>query len=154
MANTQRVEEWRKFGAFDSFDRRRGGGFERDESWGKKREDVMRPKLNLGEEEGRERCRLLRRCNGGVVGAVKPKGSNLFGNARPREEVLKEKGQDWKEVDETLESLKLKEKEAAGLSDGPSFGKRSFDGKTLLMKLRREKFTELTTLTSMGGTLS
>ncbi|KAL8110707.1 hypothetical protein AgCh_026446 [Apium graveolens] len=31
------------------------------------------------------------------------------------------------EVDETLESLKLKEKEAAGLSDGLSFGKRSFD---------------------------
>ncbi|KAL8147921.1 hypothetical protein AgCh_005301 [Apium graveolens] len=52
---------------------------------------------------------------------VEPKRSNPFGNARPREE-------DWKEVDETLESLKLKEKEAAGLSDGPSFGNRSFDG--------------------------
>ncbi|KAL8115726.1 hypothetical protein AgCh_022283 [Apium graveolens] len=118
----KKEEEGRKFGAFDSLRERRGGGFERDESWGKKREDVggVRPKLNLqprkvpiGEEVQ----------NGGVV---KPKGSNPFGNARPREEVLKEKGQDWKEVDEKLESLKLKEKEAAGLSDGPSFGKRSF----------------------------
>ncbi|KAL8089983.1 hypothetical protein AgCh_039444 [Apium graveolens] len=53
----------------------------------------------------------------GVVGAVKPGGSNPSGNARPKEEVLKKKGQDWKEVDE-----------AAGLNDGPSFGKRSFDG--------------------------
>ncbi|KAL8116797.1 hypothetical protein AgCh_023091 [Apium graveolens] len=35
-------------------------------------------------------------------------------------------GLDWNEVDETLDSLKLKEKEAAGLSDGSSFGKRSF----------------------------
>ncbi|KAL8147922.1 hypothetical protein AgCh_005302 [Apium graveolens] len=51
----------------------------------------------------------------------RPKRSNPFGNTRPREE-------DWEEVDETLESLKLKEKEAAGLSDGPSFGNRSFDG--------------------------
>ncbi|KAL8110708.1 hypothetical protein AgCh_026447 [Apium graveolens] len=74
------MEEWRKFGAFDSFDMRRGGGFERDESWGKKREDVVRPKLNLGEEEGREMCRLLRRCNGGVVGAVKPKGDVFLSN--------------------------------------------------------------------------
>lgn len=114
--------EGRKFGAFDSLRERRGGGFERDESWGKKREDVgsVRPKLNLQPrkvpigEEGQ---------NGGVA---KPKGSNLFGDARPREEVLKEKGQDWKEVDEKLESLKLKEKEAAGLGDGPGFGKRSF----------------------------
>ena len=29
-----------KYGAFDSLRERRGGGFERDESWGKKREDV------------------------------------------------------------------------------------------------------------------
>ncbi|WOH03867.1 hypothetical protein DCAR_0623267 [Daucus carota subsp. sativus] len=116
----KKEEEGRKFGAFDSLRERRGGGFERDESWGKKREDVgsVRPKLNLqprkmpiGEEAQ----------NGSVV---KPKGSNPFGDARPREEVLKEKGQDWKEVDEKLESLKLKEKEA--ISDGPGFGKRSF----------------------------
>ncbi|WOG94441.1 hypothetical protein DCAR_0313737 [Daucus carota subsp. sativus] len=109
-----------KFGAFDSLRERRGGGFERDESWGKKKEDVgsVRPKLNLqprkvpiGEEVQ----------NGGVV---KPKGLNPFGDARPREEVLREKGQDWKEVDKKLESLKLKENEA--ISDGPGFGKRSF----------------------------
>ncbi|KAL8114360.1 hypothetical protein AgCh_021281 [Apium graveolens] len=68
----------------------RGGGFESDESWRKKREDV-------------------------------PKRSNAFGNARPREE-------DWKKVDEILESLKLKEKEAAGLSDESSFVIRCLDG--------------------------
>uniref|UniRef100_A0A166C6P7 Uncharacterized protein n=1 Tax=Daucus carota subsp. sativus TaxID=79200 RepID=A0A166C6P7_DAUCS len=116
----KKEEEGRKFGAFDSLRERRGGGFERDESWGKKKEDVgsVRPKLNLqprkvpiGEEVQ----------NGGVV---KPKGLNPFGDARPREEVLREKGQDWKEVDKKLESLKLKENEA--ISDGPGFGKRSF----------------------------
>ncbi|KAK1394899.1 eukaryotic translation initiation factor 4B3 [Heracleum sosnowskyi] len=117
----KKEEEGRKFGAFDSLRERRGGGFERDESWGKKREDVggVRPKLNLQPRK----VPIGDEVNGGVV---KPKGSNPFGNARPREEVLKEKGQDWKEVDEKLESLKLKEKEAAGLSDGPGFGKRSF----------------------------
>ncbi|KAL8092451.1 hypothetical protein AgCh_034654 [Apium graveolens] len=57
---------------------RRGGGFERDESWRKKREDVVSPKLNLGEEEGREWCRYLRRCNEGVVGAIKPKGDGFL----------------------------------------------------------------------------
>ncbi|CAL1385131.1 unnamed protein product [Linum trigynum] len=38
---------------------------------------------------------------------VKPRSSNPFGSARPREEVLAEKGQDWKEIDEKLESMKL-----------------------------------------------
>ncbi|KAL8120127.1 hypothetical protein AgCh_017310 [Apium graveolens] len=56
------------------------GGFERVQSWGKKREDVLRPKLNFGEEEGRERCRLIRRCNGGVLGAVKPKRDVFLSN--------------------------------------------------------------------------
>ncbi|KAK3028382.1 hypothetical protein RJ639_038056 [Escallonia herrerae] len=33
-----------------------------------------------------------------TAAAVKLKGSNPFGNARPSEENLKEKGQDWKEI--------------------------------------------------------
>ncbi|GLT88459.1 hypothetical protein SLE2022_064850 [Rubroshorea leprosula] len=40
---------------------------------------------------------------------VKPKGSNPFGEARPREEVLAEKGKDWKEIEEKLEAMKIKE---------------------------------------------
>lgn len=39
----------------------------------------------------------------------KPKGVNPFGEARPREQVLAEKGQDWKKIDEQLESVKIKE---------------------------------------------
>ncbi|KAK8658472.1 hypothetical protein V6N13_036678 [Hibiscus sabdariffa] len=103
--------------------RRFGGGFERRSSfdtlqtrdldnWGKKKEDSgstagsggVRPKLVLQprtvpvtEEVKKE------------VTAPKPKGANPFGSARPREEVLKEKGKDWKEIDEKLEAIKIKE---------------------------------------------
>ncbi|XP_058767459.1 eukaryotic translation initiation factor 4B3 [Vicia villosa] len=54
----------------------------------------------------------------GIV--AKPKGANPFGEARPREQVLAEKGQDWKKIDEQLESLKIKETAVEG------FGKRGF----------------------------
>ncbi|KAG4979414.1 hypothetical protein JHK85_033372 [Glycine max] len=53
--------------------------------------------------------------------AGKPKGVNPFGEARPREQVLAEKGQDWKKIDEQLESVKIKE-----ASGGDGFGKRGF----------------------------
>ncbi|XP_074304441.1 eukaryotic translation initiation factor 4B3-like [Silene latifolia] len=43
-----------------------------------------------------------------VVEGGKPKG-NPFGAARPREEVLKDKGQDWKEIEEKLEAVKMKD---------------------------------------------
>ncbi|KAM7479410.1 hypothetical protein LguiA_027623 [Lonicera macranthoides] len=125
-------------GAFDSLRERRGGyelgtnGVDSD-SWGKKREEVSvngggggggRPKLTLqprrvpiGENVPSD----------STVTMVKPKGSNPFGDARPREEVLKEKGQDWKEVDEKIEASKIKELASpVGSMDGPSFGKRSF----------------------------
>jgi len=60
---------------------------------------------------------------GGVVSAnvAKPKGANPFGEARPREQVLAEKGQDWKKIDEQLESTKIKE---TAVVEG--FGKRGF----------------------------
>ncbi|RYR69700.1 hypothetical protein Ahy_A03g016253 isoform D [Arachis hypogaea] len=57
--------------------------------------------------------------NGNVI---KPKGPSPFGEVRPREEVLAEKGQDWKKIDEQLESMKIKE--AAKKKE--SFRKRGF----------------------------
>ncbi|PSS21728.1 Eukaryotic translation initiation factor 4B3 like [Actinidia chinensis var. chinensis] len=113
-------------GAFDSLRERRSGSDSTSngadsEAWGKKREEGSgsggRPRLNL-------RPRTLPVGNGQQNGSVTPpklKGSNPFGDARPREVVLKEKGQDWKELDEKLESMKIKE-----VTDGPAFGKRSF----------------------------
>ncbi|GMP37623.1 hypothetical protein CsSME_00009220 [Camellia sinensis var. sinensis] len=131
----KKEEEGRKFGtnggggAFDSLRERRGGfDFATNdgadaEAWGKKREEgsgIGRPKLNL-------QPRTLPVSDGqqnGSVTQAKPKGSNPFGEARPREEVLKGKGQDWKEVDVKLESVKIKE--MVSTNDGASFGKRSF----------------------------
>ncbi|QHO16009.1 Eukaryotic translation initiation factor [Arachis hypogaea] len=46
---------------------------------------------------------------------VKPKGPSPFGEARPREEVLAEKGHDWKKIDEQLESMKIKSPTKYGL---------------------------------------
>lgn len=104
------------------------GGADSD-NWGRKKEDsnggtesTGRPRLNL-------QPRTLPVSNETSPVAVatppKPKGSNPFGAARPREEVLAEKGQDWKKIDEQLESVKIKEKEAVA-AEGESFGKRSF----------------------------
>ncbi|XVE93795.1 hypothetical protein REPUB_Repub01dG0225700 [Reevesia pubescens] len=121
--------------------RRFGGGFERRSSfdslqsrdsprdldnWGKKKEDtgsaagsggarpklVLQPRTVLVTEEGKE------------VTVAKPKGANPFGEARPREEVLKEKGKDWKEIDEKLEAVKIKE--TVAVTEKESGGKASF----------------------------
>ncbi|XP_020249467.1 eukaryotic translation initiation factor 4B3-like [Asparagus officinalis] len=90
-------------------ERSNGNGVDSD-SWGKKREEnggSSRPRLVL-------QPRTLPVVNG-VNGEeekeveVKSKGSNPFGAARPREEVLKEKGKDWKEIDEKLEAVKIRE---------------------------------------------
>ncbi|XVE48902.1 hypothetical protein DITRI_Ditri01bG0039100 [Diplodiscus trichospermus] len=107
--------------------RRFGGGFERRSSfdslqsrdsprdldnWGKKKEEAgsdggssgVRPKLVL-------QPRTVPVTEEGIkdVNLAKPKGANPFGEARPREEVLKEKGKDWKEIDEKLGAVKIKE---------------------------------------------
>ncbi|XP_071930631.1 eukaryotic translation initiation factor 4B3-like isoform X1 [Coffea arabica] len=129
----RKEEEGRKFGssgggAFDSLRERRGGGIDSangggpdSDSWGRKKEEVAtaggRPRLNL-----QPRTLPVGEQNESVV---KPKGSSPFGSARPREEVLKEKGQDWKEIDEKLESVKIKEAVAA-VEEKPAFGKRGF----------------------------
>ncbi|XP_052194535.1 eukaryotic translation initiation factor 4B3 [Diospyros lotus] len=141
----KKEEEGRRLGAFDSPRERRGvfdsaanGGADSD-TWGKKREEGSgsgRPRLNL-------QPRTLRvgdvQQNGSVISA-KPKSSNPFGEARPREEVLKEKGQDWKEIDEKLESLKFKEMSSG--TDGLTFGKRSFgsgNGRNAIPEERAER---------------
>ncbi|GAB2291978.1 hypothetical protein Dimus_038183 [Dionaea muscipula] len=99
------------------FDRERrggggGGGFEIDsEHWGKKKEERengngssvggVRPRLNLQPRT------LPVNSNGQPAGTEgKTKGANPFGEARPREEVLAQKGKDWKEIEEKLESKK------------------------------------------------
>lgn len=129
--------EGRRFGSSaGGFEReKRGGGFTSNgggadsDSWGKKKEDSNGVTVN-GTESGRPRLNLQRRTlpvsDGGSQGsgtvAAKPKGSNPFGDARPREEVLAEKGQDWKKIDEQLESVKIKETDEKA-DGGSSFGK-------------------------------
>ncbi|PIN14277.1 hypothetical protein CDL12_13099 [Handroanthus impetiginosus] len=121
----RKEEEGRKFGgAFDSL-RERKGDIESNgadsESWGRKREEGSggsRPRLTLQPRT----LPVVEGQKSETTSVVKPKGSSPFGEARPREEVLKEKGQDWKEIEEKLEAAKIKEVASAG----PSDGKRSF----------------------------
>ncbi|XP_019165525.1 PREDICTED: eukaryotic translation initiation factor 4B3-like [Ipomoea nil] len=121
----RKEDEGRKFGAFDSLREKRMNNVSEPEAWGRKRDDSNgRPRLNLQPRtipigEGQQN-------DNGTTG--KPKGSNPFGQARPREEILKEKGQDWKEIDHKLESLKMKEagKKSSGSSkEGASPEKRT-----------------------------
>ncbi|KAF7848681.1 hypothetical protein BT93_L1740 [Corymbia citriodora subsp. variegata] len=96
------------------------------DKWGKRKEDEgsfgsSRPKLNL-------QPRTMVVCDGAGSGSgavAKPKASSPFGEARPREEVLKEKGLDWKEIDEKLDTMKIKEVDTGDKAEG-SFGRRSF----------------------------
>ncbi|CAA7020675.1 unnamed protein product [Microthlaspi erraticum] len=118
-------------GSFESLSRNRdsqfGGGSDSD-SWGRRREEttgappasgVLRPRLVLQprtlpvtvvevKPEVKPESPVAV-----TIPVEKPKGANPFGNARPREEVLAEKGQDWKEIEEKLEAVKLKEVAAA-----------------------------------------
>ncbi|XP_042000516.1 eukaryotic translation initiation factor 4B3-like [Salvia splendens] len=118
-------------GAFDSLRERRGVSDSADsESWGRRREEVSagsRPRLNLQprtlpviEITAPEKPKA--EIASPVAVTVRPAGSNPFGQARPREEVLKEKGQDWKEIEEKLESTKIKEV----VSDGPDPPRKNF----------------------------
>ena len=138
--NGGRFERERKVGFgssggadLDNWNRKRGelnGGSERNETGG------GRPRLNL-------QPRSFSVSNGnqeGSVNVAKPKGSSPFGEARPREEVLAEKGQDWKKIDERLETTKMKIRETVERKDG--FGKRGFgssDGGASLPDERTER---------------
>ncbi|XP_073149799.1 eukaryotic translation initiation factor 4B3-like [Henckelia pumila] len=103
-------------GAFDSLRERRGvsesNGVD-SETWGRKREEES---IGGGGGGGRPRLNLKPRTlpiDDGQKGSeiksdAKPKGNNPFGEARPREEVLKDLGQDVKAIEEKLESTKIK----------------------------------------------
>ncbi|KAL2329093.1 hypothetical protein Fmac_022520 [Flemingia macrophylla] len=140
--------EGRRFnGGGGGFDRERrvvgfgsSGGADSD-NWNRKKSEP-----NAGSENGvagtRPRLNLQPRTmsvnNEGQDGNVgKPKGVNPFGEARPREQVLAEKGQDWKKIDEQLESMKIKE------TTGDGFGKRGFGsangGRASLPESRTER---------------
>lgn len=139
-----------------------GSGDPDSESWGRKKEDAggERPRLRLQprtlplangdgeqvqgskssanspfgaarprEEVLSEKGQNVSNDNGDHREEVKPvprsKGLNPFGAARPREEVLAEKGQDWKEIDERLESMKIREVASLG-GEGQPFSKKGF----------------------------
>ncbi|KAG7544466.1 Plant specific eukaryotic initiation factor 4B [Arabidopsis suecica] len=138
-------DRFEKRGSFESLSRNRdsqygGGGSSDSDTWGRRREESSGangvPSPTVG-----SRPRLVlqpRTLPVAVVEVVKPespvlvivdkpKGANPFGNARPREEVLAEKGQDWKEIDEKLEADKLKDVAAAiEKPDEKSPGKMGF----------------------------
>ncbi|KAG9442586.1 hypothetical protein H6P81_018440 [Aristolochia fimbriata] len=105
-------------GGFETFQKETSNGGDSSDTWGRKREESSgRPRLVL-------QPRSAPLSDGDAnPGAAKSKGSNPFGEARPREEVLAEKGQDWKKIDEQLESVKIKE---VGSGDWNSSGKKSF----------------------------
>ncbi|KAI9124333.1 hypothetical protein K1719_005633 [Acacia pycnantha] len=102
-----------------------GGGIDRTET------PSGRPRLNL-------QPRSLPLSNGSQEGSgnvEKPKGPNPFGDARPREEVLAEKGQDWKKIDEQLDAMKTKET----VEKKEGFGKRGFGSGNGRSNLPEEK---------------
>ncbi|XP_062218960.1 eukaryotic translation initiation factor 4B3-like [Phragmites australis] len=110
-------------------DGRRGGpvwGFNRDDgpdadSWGRRREEVSN---GGGSSAGRPRLNLQKRtvpiANGTdgdrkekeEKGEERPKSrsSNPFGAARPREEVLAAKGEDWRKEEPKMEKLEIQPK--------------------------------------------
>ncbi|GKV24045.1 hypothetical protein SLEP1_g33707 [Rubroshorea leprosula] len=140
-SNNNGTEPPRRFvGGFErrnSFDSLQSRDSPRDsDNWGKKKEESgsggVRPRIFLQprtvplNEEGKRESP-----------AAKPKGSNPFGEARPREEVLAEKGKDWKEIDEKLEAVKHKEvvsgaergdrgRSSFGLGNGRASAERSW----------------------------
>ncbi|KAI3863625.1 hypothetical protein MKX03_031676 [Papaver bracteatum] len=145
VTNKSRVSSMappRRVGGGFERERRDGFGFQKENSngggpdsdtWGKKREEVSSP-TGMG-NGGRPKLvlkpRTLSPTNGEEQPAsmTKTKGSNPFGDARPREEILESKGQDWKKMDEQFDSIKIKENgsNGTGPTDGSSsFGKKSF----------------------------
>lgn len=142
-------DRFEKRGSFESLSRNRDSQFGSDsDTWGRRREETALPAPSGGGGGSRPRLVLQPRTLPVAVVEVKPespvavavverpviverpKGANPFGNARPREEVLAEKGQDWKEIDEKLEAVKLKEVAAAAAAvekpDERSPGKMGF----------------------------
>ncbi|XLR08313.1 hypothetical protein HN51_063284 [Arachis hypogaea] len=91
-------------------------GSERSEGGGGRPRLVLQPRTAPVNNESQKGA------GNGNGNVVKPKGPSPFGEVRPREEVLVEKGQDWKKIDEQLESMKIKE----AVEKKESFEKRGF----------------------------
>ncbi|KAL1190221.1 Eukaryotic translation initiation factor 4B3 [Cardamine amara subsp. amara] len=125
--STNGADRFEKRGSFESLSRNRdsqyGGGSDSD-TWGRRREEsggangvpppsggaTSRPRLVLQPRTLPVTVVEVVKPESPVTVTVeRPKGANPFGNARPREEVLAEKGQDWKEIEEKLEAGKLKD---------------------------------------------
>ncbi|KFK30469.1 hypothetical protein AALP_AA7G265100 [Arabis alpina] len=120
-------------GSFESLSRNRDGDRSDSDTWGRRREESFSDAAPGGGGGSRPRLVLQPRTLPApvvevkvespvnvrpespvvVVNVERVKGANPFGNARPREEVLAEKGQDWKEIEEKLEADKLKDIAAA-----------------------------------------
>ncbi|KAK9690806.1 hypothetical protein RND81_09G155300 [Saponaria officinalis] len=130
-------------GPVDDRRRERRGGFEPTgprpdvDNWVKGKESGSasgRPRLNLQPRTLPVESIKVNNDNVNAVGGGDGGGevavakANPFGAARPREEVLKEKGKDWKEIDEKLEALKMKEVERSGGGERRGFGFGRSDG--------------------------
>ncbi|KAL5055666.1 hypothetical protein RYX36_036348 [Vicia faba] len=106
----------------DNWNRKKGDssvGSERTETVaGGRPRLVLQPRSASASNENQDVPAAVAVSFSGIV--AKPKGANPFGEARPREQVLAEKGQDWKKIDEQLESVKIKDTAVEG------FGKRGF----------------------------
>ncbi|KAG6521675.1 hypothetical protein ZIOFF_018800 [Zingiber officinale] len=129
-------------GGFDMLNKEGSVGAGADsETWGRKKDFVMDPGTWNRETErsSGERRRLVLQPrssplpDGNTEQQVqgeqdkrpmekRGKGSNPFGEARPREEVLAEKGQDWKKIEEQLETMKIRDVP----SESSSIGRKGF----------------------------
>ncbi|XP_014518925.1 eukaryotic translation initiation factor 4B3 [Vigna radiata var. radiata] len=152
-------ESWVSNKSFVPSERRsNGGGFERERKvigfgssggadsndWNKKKGESNVGSESVGAGGGRPRLvlqpRSLSVSNEGRDGNVgKPKGVNPFGEARPREQVLAEKGQDWKKIDEQLESMKIKETGGGDAFVKRGFGSSNGGGRAALPESRTER---------------
>ncbi|URE02186.1 Eukaryotic translation initiation factor 4B [Musa troglodytarum] len=138
-------------GGFEMFKREgsNSGGAD-SETWGRKKDfgdsDTWRREDEIG-SGGRRRLvlqpRSLPLSNGeqvqgkqdeGSTTEKKSRGSNPFGQARPREEVLADKGQDWKQIDEKLEASKIQDAQLERSLDKRGFGVANGAGRSPVLR--------------------
>uniref|UniRef100_A0A0D6QRV3 Uncharacterized protein n=1 Tax=Araucaria cunninghamii TaxID=56994 RepID=A0A0D6QRV3_ARACU len=116
---------------FDFFQRDTAGGGPDGDRWSRRSGSPPapagggggRPRLNL-----QPRTAPMEPSSGENVS--RSRATNPFGEARPREEVLKEKGQDWKKIDEDLYSRGRKNAPEGDFSPRSGFGSPHSNDKT------------------------